>query len=47
MNCDSVRDELLQYDWDDVDRQRLVEALNHLARCDDCRSAMADFDRLR
>ncbi len=47
MNCNSVRDELLQYDWDDVDRQRLTETLNHLADCDECRSAMADFDRLR
>ncbi|NLE60141.1 MAG: hypothetical protein GX616_17465 [Planctomycetes bacterium] len=47
MNCNSVRDELLQYDWDEVDRQRLTEILNHLAHCDECRSAMADFDRLR
>lgn len=47
MNCNSVRDELLQYDWDEVDRQRLTESLNHLGHCDECRSAMADFDRLR
>ena len=47
MECETVQRELLHLDWDDAQRQRMIELLGHLEGCESCRSALEDFDRLR
>jgi hypothetical protein len=47
MCCDTVRQILLDQDWDAGGRQRAMDALTHLQACAACQVAMADFDRLR
>lgn len=47
MNCEDVRRALLEQDWDESDRQRFRDALQHADDCESCQTALADFDRLR
>lgn len=47
MNCDTSRQLLLEFDWDEAGRRRVEAALAHLEECASCRSAMSDYDLVR
>ena len=47
IDCDSVRAELLELDWDEAGRERMRTDLAHVDTCESCRSAMKDFDQIR
>ncbi len=47
MRCEHAQAELLDLDLDETGRRRVAEFLAHVDRCEECRSAMKDYDRLR
>lgn len=47
MACEDIRRTLLDFGWDRSQRERARGALEHLARCDACRAATEEFDRVR
>src|SRR5437764_1361983 len=46
MDCDRVRQLLLDLGLTEAARRRIVDALAHAEACADCRGAVRDFDRL-
>jgi hypothetical protein len=47
MSCDSFRELLLDFDWDESTRRRAAELLKHMETCRACQDAARDLDRLR
>jgi len=47
MECDFVREIILEFGWDQDSRKRVMEAINHLKQCRKCQKALEDYDHLR
>lgn len=47
MHCDETRRYLLDLDGNEAARRRVAAALQHAETCSACRSALADYDRIR
>src|SRR5688500_11202996 len=46
MQCNDVRQLLLDLDWTAAKLRQAAEALAHLEQCADCRKAMDDYERV-
>jgi hypothetical protein len=46
MSCDEIRELVLGVATDAAARQRLVDALQHVLSCEECRAVFADFDQI-